>query len=345
MNNKLARWNRRGWVTISGLPGNRTWQSANLESGFELDFSFEIEKPLAAVAQRAKISIYGMNRDLIDSVSTWTSEALAMSKDIRIDVFAGYEDDVRCIFSGTILYAMPTQPPERALNIEAQSGLFRRAIGINRDACISTEKDKLLTVDEWFNDAAKLINGVVNTSKYKQSKANHITQASFQNTDTHEDVFKRMWLQAQRLIPKAYLIEKNRSASGEYQFELVEATPENVGISTININKNTGMIGLPTVRYNDIEVTTLMNVSAELCEYINLGTDFIPHNGRIPDQDESMQSLYYISSIKHHGRLRGEKWYTTFSAWRFCLTGIATPANPVAKTQWHNAMKDAGMED
>lgn len=322
--NDTRKWGRTGHVRLSHDDGKNWWDSRS--NGVELDFEFSIQKPLAAVCMKADITIYGMNREHIDAYSTWTAECLALGLNMRIEVYAGYGDREDCIFSGTIFHAIPTMSPNRALRISARSGWFRNTKPVNGDSNNGTEEDRLLVVEDWFKDTANIIGGDVDLSSYAGDMTKKISQASFENGSTHDTVFRRMYEEARRLSPSAFLMELD-AVNGRAQFkvinELVDSDPKN----PITISSDNGMVGMPIVRYSDIEVTTLLNPAIVRGEYIKLITKTLRDNGRLrvgfSSEEDSIetQNIYRVYEVKYEGRLRGDKWYATFKAWRFWKTG------------------------
>lgn len=314
------KWNRSGHIVIR-FPNGNVWSSR--DKTHELDFSFDIKKPLAAVCMNADITIWGMNREMIDACSTWTAQALALAQDIKIEVWAGYENTREdCIFSGTIFYAMPSMPPDRQLKINARSGWFRHTKCIDGDQTEGVDKEETIGYKQWFEETAKIIGGVVDTSRYVAEGDVKITRPSFEATATHDTVYRRMCEQARNLTPRGYLIESEPS-NGTYQFKLINELDQSMKEKPVLVSAENGMIGLPVVRYADVEVTMLLNTAVGRGGYINLVTKMIPRGGRIEgDANTVKENIYRVYEIHHHGQLRGEKWYTTVKAWRFWRKGI-----------------------
>jgi len=289
----------------------------------DLDFKFDIAKPFGAVCMDAKISIAGMPWKDILAVSTWTGEATAFAKNIRVQVCAGYGqkgyEDI--IFDGTVIYAMPTTPPNIWLNICARSGYYRN----NRKLQIFNGNATKMTRD-WFTTVAKYI-----TNAQKPCDFTNLTVPDqmrslpdFQPGSTFEDVKDAIWKEADAL---GIVVWERIDAKGESYFvfedksikpnRLTEAEKNNIRANFL-ISEDTGMIGVPKTNFSEIEVTKFLDTSFNRGGYLYLESKYAPNINSADDKPNGQQNgIYRINHIRHHGHLRGDEWYSTFKAWRF----------------------------
>lgn len=290
----------------------------------DIDFKFDISKPIGAVCMDAKISILGLSWDHIVAISTWTAQDFALAKDIRIQVFAGYGKDgyANCVFDGSIVFAMPTMPPNMWLNIQAISGVsrsrhvFDQDFGVSREGPVSfREYIKIL--------CEKLGDKNPNVSQLTIPDSQE-TLPYFKGGSTLQDVYDALVLACSK--HKAIVWEEINE-SGTSHFVIQNAVNDEDYTSNPDIfaeakrlhtiSQNTGMIGIPKVAFAEIEVTKFLDTSMDRGGFFYLETAYAPGDVVTGGNYSSQNGFYRINNIRHFGHLRGQEWYTTFKAWRW----------------------------
>ena len=313
-----------------GIPFHRTGLVRFLPSGQkdwltykDLDFKFDIAKPFGAVCMDAKIAIAGMPWKNIVAVSTWTGEATAWAKNIRIQVCAGYGEkgyqDI--IFDGTVMYAMPTTPPNIWLNIHARSGYYRN----NRKCDIQNGNEKKKT-REWFATVARYITKAKEPCDFNRLTIDDQmrTLPSFPPGSTFEDIKKAIWREAES---QGIVVWERIDAEGESYFvfedrkiprDALTDKQKNSIRAEYTISEENGMISVPKTNFAEVEVTKFLDTSFNRGAFFYLESKYAPNINSVDDKPNGQQNgIYRINHIRHHGHLRGEEWYTTLKAWRF----------------------------
>ena len=304
------KFHRTGKVTF--MPqGSSKWEIVCED----VDFKFDISKPFAAVCMDAKISIGGMSWKNIMAVSTWTGEATAFAKNIRIKVCAGYGKDgyENEIFDGTVIYAMPTTtPPDIWLNVVARSGYYRNNIKFQK-----FNGNKTASTKNWFETVAGYINATCDFNMDVVGQERSLPD--FGTGSTFEDVKQRIWEEADSLGMVVWERIDNEGNS-VFVFEdkgIVKHPNADFIKKNYTISENTGMIGIPKTNFAEVEVTKFLDTSFHRGGYFYLDSKYAPKINVIDEETGAMNGIYRINHIRHFGHLRGEAWYTTFKAWRF----------------------------
>ena len=285
----------------------------------DVDFKFDISKPVAAVCMDAKISIGGMSWEHIFAVSTWTGEATAFAKNIRVRVCAGYGDEgyKNVIFDGTVIYAMPTTtPPDIWLNIQARSGYYMSNIKFQH-----YNGNKAVPTREWFRTLAVEYLGSTIDYQGLTIPDQKRSLPDFGPESTFQDIKNRMYDEADDL---GILIWERIDEKGKSNFVLEDKNVAKIANEdyirkNYVISESTGMIGIPKTNFAEVEVTKFLDTSFHRGGYFYLDSKYAPNINRIDETPgaEKMNGIYRINHIRHFGHLRGNAWYTTFKAWRF----------------------------
>lgn len=305
------KFNRTGKVSFM-QQGSSKWEIVCED----VDFKFDISKPVAAVCMDAKISIGGMSWDHILAVSTWTGEATAFAKNIRIKVCAGYGKDGydNEIFDGTVIYAMPTTtPPDIWLNIQARSGYYRNNIKFQH-----YNGNKTAPTREWFRTLAKYLESTIDDKNLTIPDQKR-SLPDFGLESTFQDIKNRMYEEADEL---GILIWERIDEKGASNFVLedknvTKISNEDYIRKNLVISESTGMIGIPKTNFAEVEVTKFLDTSFHRGGYFYLDSKYAPKINVIDEETGTMNGIYRINHIRHFGHLRGDAWYTTFKAWRF----------------------------
>ena len=348
---KLA-YNRICYIDIGGgLPYSEyeTTKDAFKNMKFErirgLDVKFDIQHYAASAEGTAKISILGLSYQRISQLASWAGTATAYSKCWIIRVYAGYgttDDDADMIFEGEILDAMPTSPPDVWLNIEARSHYGKRLGCFTADAVITPNMDTDYTAST--KDCLVALCGLCNIDH---------------NLDTGLALDDMPWIFTDRQRVPAFpkpttlmgVIEKIKTmceasnitfsttlqTDGNTKFEFEPKyrpdgwEPDHV----LEITAKTGMVGIPTMKYEGIEVTTLLNNREKdmVLGYFRVGSRFAfpglyKQNAglvEMADAKDAFSCLYRCIRVRYHGHLRGNEWYASYYGTRFiCVSDGAT---------------------
>ena len=263
-------YNRSGWISIEGRDGK-------MHDFKGLDFKFSGEKVGSAYG-KFECSIGGLSSDSINELSAWNvGESVKRMR--RVDVYAGYEDSgAERIFSGYVLEAHPTPPPDmwvnivclpkldQSVNVSVQThgslddvtrevanhmGLEYYRIDINYD-----ESKKF----KFVYDGSRI--GLVN------SLAKSVSAKVFVEDDTLIVASKRGWLEA----------VKNAHA----------------------ISMQTGMISTPKVDMRGAVIRVRVDDSYGICSWVYLDSKLFP----------KANGYYFVIKKKHQGHFRGDEWFT-----------------------------------
>lgn len=264
-------------------------KSQKVIEGVNIRFSCETNSSFGIV-NSGNIDVYNLNRT--DTEFLTTSTAFWINRRRLVQLYAGYDDDVRLIMSGQILEAPPQGYPDMALHIR----LFGDAKW--QTTVIDVNKSDLKIVD--------LIDYVGSITDYPVNIPQWLR-------DGNEWLNKRLSHYSYTGTPMG-LLQEIQDMLGGYN---PSDTAFNIGVgsgvirvstskkteneSVLLINKETGMIGLPSPTINGIMVKTLLNPDVAINDVIKLESERIPMcNGQ-----------YVVFEIKHEGELRSNQFYTT----------------------------------
>lgn len=316
MNVVSNNFGRIGYVKV--LPYGREDTPANWIRFEGLDIRFDISKPIGAVCMDATISILGMSHDHIRMLTTWAADAVAFAKPNRIQVWAGYTNNVFCIFDGSIIYAIPTMPPDVWLNINARSGYYRCAIVKTGD--VSLLESDLKPFPKWVKDMCTFIGIDYDTTAIDEI-TDTVTFKAYIGTVTLQEVIYDLKRECDK---RNCIMIESVQTSGKSKFDFKKRYTT-TSSSPYVISKDTGMIGVPKITWNEIEVTTLLNGIGEGLRgnFIDVYSRFampglFDKNGNKRDIDDIniYHAEYRVNNVRYHGHLRGDEWYVTYKAWR-----------------------------
>lgn len=278
---------RRAYVDFQISTPTQDGQNAKRIEGLNVRFS--VQKFRGQVQGKARISICNLATSDIEYLTTYMSPWVEIQKRKKIQLFAGYEDNLGLLFSGDILKALPTMPPDIWLDCEALGGYYNNLI------TASFTLQGPITLSEVCSVVAQKL-GVPFINEASESVSNHSIDG-FCHTGGLTNAIKKIndlgiccvWVEDEIL----------HMADNEPK------QPENKGVRLLT--EQSGMIGLPEPGPVGLDVTMLLDPS------IKLGDPIEVRSTRMP----SINGVYYPYSLEHTGELRGNAWYTKLKCQRF----------------------------
>lgn len=262
--------------------------------GLNIRFSATVHSQ-AGIPAEARIEVYNLNRKDLQFLSTCA--ATWAQKQTLFQLYAGYEGDVKMIYSGQIMEAIPGSYPDVILSVRGISDI--KWWGHN----IEFQKSNV-TVMDLIDYAAKEMGYEVNIDDNLR-KNNPLLNKSRDDISFQGSPME--------------LLEKAQSMVGG-----VSGDPQTVFINTANgqiniwspsvssgraklvISKKTGMIGLPSPTGTGCEVKILMNNGIKTGDIVELQSERV----------DVLNTDYYVIAITHEGELRGNTWYSTLKCAR-----------------------------
>lgn len=162
-------------------------QDTIIDSGsFEgLNIKFDVEIRAAAIdANCAKIGVCGLCKDKIEYVTSFLDEITNIKAHKYVELSVGYKtpNNLKLIFTGDVTKALPTQPPDMWLNIEAKNGYYRQTETISK----MTTKD--MTFKEICKYASTWIGVPLQWCVKDPNIENHTVEKGFEYTGPIEKV-------------------------------------------------------------------------------------------------------------------------------------------------------------
>ena len=219
-----------------------------------------------------------------------TNTSVFLERHRTVKCYAGYSDNVKCIFAGTVLQANPTNMPDTIITISAQAQWEMMGAPVD----ISYKNPKFIQLIE---DAVKacgltpniptdIRNGVLQLSAGKNYSFNGSAYDFLRQVETDLAIGNNTHDSLSFPIKDGVL----------YVYWTSKQYPASIPV----INKNTGLIGIPTPTKVGINFKVLLDVTLQPLQTVRLETDRLKlYNG-----------LYNIQNIRHHGSLRGTDWYS-----------------------------------
>lgn len=254
-----------------------------------LNVRFSVSKFRGQIQGKARISICNLAAQDIEYLTTYMSPWIEIQKRKKIQLFAGYEDNYGLLFSGDILKAIPTVPPDIWLQCEALGGYYNNLITAS-----FTLNGPISLADICQTVAAKL--GVAFVNEASEDIANYKID-SFNHTGGITNAVKKIndlgigcvWVDGETM----YLADNEPKQDESKQVRL--------------LTENSGLIGLPEPGPIGLNATMLLDPSIKLGEPIEVRSTRIP----------SINGLYWTYELEHTGELRGNEWYTKIKCKRF----------------------------
>ena len=251
-----------------------------------IEVKFSIDKLMSAVMNKATIDICNLAQEDIEYLTAYTSQFIEINQRKRIRLFAGYEEDgVSLIFDGDIVKALPTNPPDRWLHIEALSGYYS-----NKEPVSKTLSGNV-SVMSVCQEAANMLGLGLN---YEASSQKMISDFAFTGD-------KRKMLKDLNELGDIVAYDDDE------MLVVVDSTQPRKTLPVRYISETSGMIGVPKPDPIGIELTVLLDNSIKLGQQIYVDSKIFP----------SASGIYYIYEMKYTGDLRGHEFYTIIKARRF----------------------------
>lgn len=278
---------RRAYVDFQISTPTQEGQNAKRVEGLNVRFS--VQKFRGQLQGKARISICNLASSDIEYLTTYMSPWVELQKRKRIQLWAGYEDNFGLLFSGDILKALPTMPPDIWLNCEALGGYYNNLITasftlqgpITIQAVCETVAQKLGV--PFINEAsAKVSNIQIDGFCYTGGLTNAVKKIN-------ELGLCCVWVENEIL----------------YMADNEPEQPKNKGVRLLT--EQSGLIGLPEPGPIGLDATMLLDPS------IKLGDPIEVRSIRMP----SINGVYYPYALEHTGELRGNDWYTKIRCKRF----------------------------
>jgi hypothetical protein len=271
---------------------NGVWENIQpvLITSFDnLHVNFNITKTRGATLDEADLEIYGLSRNLRNSILTMQHENFnSVSKRYGISIDAGYVgENIGTIFSGDIMEAMPQNTaPDLYLKVNAKTNFYGHSIvgavvlngNINlKDIAAECAKELNLTLK--YNTS---YNPVINSFIYNEGNLNGLALA------------------LESLAKDKILINFDDIFLTVSDYVPPQTEPKKV-------NAQNGMVGIPNITYNGVSITTMLNPAYKTGDWIEYTSELVPNNA---NSNYQYNGRYNVSILNHTGGLRSNNFYT-----------------------------------
>lgn len=251
-----------------------------------------------------KVSLCGLDKQTTNELTTLCSVEQALLERKSITIRAGYGDSKALIIDGTITSAVPTVPPDVWIECDVLNGYERKqivkSISVKGSLNIKELADTIARQLDLRNGAECRIKNDSYGKKFYQRK---MTNISFRGciTDCLSEVMNMYSFEKDDVfgVPVVYI--DNETLIVDYSnFGSVESKNR----THYQINKDTGMVGLPEISMAGTiaNITTLLKPEIKAGDVIDLESYMIPKaNGQ-----------YNVIGVTYSGDFRGENWYSIF---------------------------------
>ena len=260
-------------------------------AGLNIRFSVRITTQVGMPAD-ANIEVYNLNREDLGFLSTIARTF--QQKNYLFQLYGGYSDDVKLLFSGQALEAIPQSYPDVILSIRGMSNIKWWG------ESLEMKKDKV-TVMDLIDSAAKEMGYEVNIDDNLRKNNILLNKVKDEYSFTGSPM---------DLLEECQNMLGGISGDPQTVFMSVYNNQINIwspsvptGVKKLIINKNTGMVGIPQPTPTGCKVKILMNVGIKTGDVVEVQSERIP----------LLNGDYYVISMQHEGELRGNNWYTTLN--------------------------------
>lgn len=248
-----------------------------------------------------KVAICGLDKKLVEYLTTIGSVDSAIKQRKQIKLYAGYGEDKALIIDGSIIGAIPTVPPNIWINCDVINGYERKlevkSVSIkaemNLEELSKAVADQIgLKLDFRIKKQSYLKRKMKNLSKTGSLETLLSKIMEMYQYNPKEDIYG---------YPVAYI--DNETLVVDYSnFGQVDIKEENRTV--YDVNKNTGMVGLPELSDAGTvaSITTLLRPEIKAGNVINLSSEMIP----------SANGYYTVIGTTYVGEYRGTQWYSQF---------------------------------
>lgn len=268
--------------------------SQKVIDGLNIGFTVKIYSQVG-VPSEAYITIYNLNRE--DMQFLTTSAATWIQQQTLIQLYAGYDDDVKLIFGGMINEAPPSGYPDVALSVKCLNGIqwMTKNIDVKKSNLKMVDLiDYVSSVTEWpvnIPDSLRSTNEVLNRRIEE-----------FNYTGTVYNLLDKI-----QSMMGGFSVDKDSVFLSAYNDNIFIWSPtQKAEGHTLLVNKESGMIGLPELTKLGVTVKMLLNTGINTGDVIKVESDRVP----------LATGFYRVTMITHEGELRSNRWFTTLETVR-----------------------------
>lgn len=269
-------------------------KSQKVIEGVNIRFACECVSSMGIISS-GSIDVYNLNRE--DTQFLTTSTAFWLNRQRLVQLYAGYDDDVRMIMAGMIEEAPPNGYPDMALHIKLIADAKWQSTVINLKKAdlkivdlidyVSSVTDYPVNMPQWLRSSNEWLNKKLDNYSYTGTPIGLL-----------EDI--------QNMIG-GYNPNNDAFVLGVQNGEINVGSPKKTeSDNVLLVNKNTGMVGLPMPTFNGINVKVLLNPDIRVNDKIKLESERVP----------MCNGYYYVLGIRHEGELRSSQFYTTLHCGR-----------------------------
>lgn len=282
---------RVAYISFPQKHGSSSSLMDNMKTLGGVNISFKVSiKSKTGMGAEAYIDVYNLNRE--DMQFLTTSAAKWISQQAIIQLYVGYDEDVRCIFSGMVLDAPTEGSPDLVLRIKGISGPEWEGKIVN----VQKENLKLMDLIDY---AGSVTNYPVNIPSWVRNGNEML------NTNLEEFSYTgSAWglLDKIQEMCGGFTISEKSVFLSTYNDNIYVWTPNKHSEGkTLLVSNKTGMIGVPHPTSYGCDVKMLLNPTIQIGDMIHLETDRVP----------IINGDFFVSEITHEGELRGKNWFTT----------------------------------
>lgn len=266
---------------------NGSWQGkpetvARLEG---IQAEFRVTKISNCVQANASIRIANLTKEHIQLFSTFCPEHQARLQGRRLRLYAGFEGKDYCLmYEGDIVQALPTMPPDIFLECECISGYYEnftlRTFSIKNDFAT-------------YKDIAELAAAAFKTPLDFRAK----------NPDR---TFRNFYFEGNLT---QFLKQYNQLGSATAWYDhgnlIVDNFAPETGEPAATVDMRSGLVGTVKPTPTGISFTTVLMPQFQLGQSIKVISNLIPN----------ASGIYRPHTLVHRGNLRGDEWFTDFTAY------------------------------
>lgn len=224
-----------------------------------------------------------------------TSAATWLKKQSLIQLHAGYDNDVRLIFSGLIMDAPPSGNPDVALHIRAISGYewMKKPINVNK---------KNITIQKLLEFVSQKTGyKIIESADTKQNEFLQTVLPSFSFTGTPIELLAEIQNMCGGVVVdnKGFMLSVYNDSINVSQ----QKKPNDGGLI---ISSQTGMVGYPELTGVGVNVKILLNTNIKCGDWITV------QSSRVKDANNTFQ----VTGVRHSGESRGNEFYTVLECRR-----------------------------
>jgi hypothetical protein len=285
--NSLQIPNRRAWLEIAEVDKDNKISFKKLEG---LNISFNIES-VGYVFTQASFSIFNLNQENIDRLINffYIKDAVAENKIIRF--YAGYDDNVMCLFEGYVVQTTMTEPPDIGFNFNA---IFRYDAFMEKPKISLTNQ---VTTKQVFEEVAKILNVSLDyQATYSKTLKNFVFDGNVQQLIAELK-------QLDNNIDFCFVNNYQNTSTGSMRvYDAVTAPDRKIPTweKEYKLSAKTGLLGVPQFDVYGANIKCVLSPQFAILDKIELNSLY----------QKAGNGKYYITKITHTGELRGNKFET-----------------------------------